>query len=102
MANFDALLEKFNEKMKKHRVRLHGAVLMSGKEVVGEIYNRPYTAETKTRMYSVSKSVVAVAIGRLVGEGKLSLDERIVDILPTDSICQAFTLGSKSRPCAIC
>ena len=50
MANFDALLEKFNERMKKHRVRLHGAVLMSGKEVVGEIYNRPYTAETKTRM----------------------------------------------------
>ena len=80
MANFDALLEKFNERMKKYRVRLHGAVLMSGKEVVGEIYNRPYTAETKTRMYSVSKSVVAVAIGRLVGEGKLSLDERIVDI----------------------
>ena len=49
MAKFDALLERFNETMKKHRVRLHGVVLMSGKETVGEIYNYPYTADTKRR-----------------------------------------------------
>ena len=77
MLKFDALLEKFNEAMKKHRVRLHGAVIMNGREVVGEIYNRSYTADTITRMYSVSKSVAAVAIGKLVGEGKLSLYEKI-------------------------
>lgn len=80
MKEHTALLEAFRSRMKRDSVRLHGAVLMSQKKIVGEIYNPPYTGETKTRMYSTTKSVTAVAIGKLVGEGKLSLDERIVDI----------------------
>jgi len=74
------ILERFNNEMKRRRIRLHGAVLMSKGKVVDEIYNAPYTANTKTRMYSSSKSVAAVAIGKLVKEGKLSLDDKITDI----------------------
>lgn len=80
MEDKSKLLQKFCTAMEKNRVRLHGAVLVSKKEVVGEIYKFPYTAQTKTRMYSVSKSIVSLAIGRLVYEEKLSLDEKIVDI----------------------
>ncbi len=76
----NSILKKFNDKMNYQRVRLHGAVLMSGKKVIEELYNPPYTAETITRMYSTSKSVMAVAIGRLIGENKLSLEDKVVDI----------------------
>lgn len=74
------LLKQFNEKMKERHVRLHGAVLMSGKKVIDEIYNYPYTKDTKTRMYSSTKSVTAIAIGKLITEGKLKIDEKVVDI----------------------
>ena len=74
------ILKRFNEEMERRRVRLHGAVLIKGGEVVGEIYNPPYDRDTKTRMYSASKSVAAMAIGKLVGEGRLALSDRIVDI----------------------
>ena len=76
----NSILKKFNDKMNYQRVRLHGAVLMSGKKVIEELYNPPYTADTITRMYSTSKSVMAVAIGRLISENKLSLDDKVVDI----------------------
>jgi len=75
-----SILARFNAEMKRRMVRLHGAVLMSHGEVIDEVYNPPYTADSRTRMYSSSKSVAAVAIGKLVKEGKLSLDDRIVDI----------------------
>ncbi|MBE6613064.1 MAG: serine hydrolase, partial [Ruminococcaceae bacterium] len=75
-----SILERFNAEMKRRMVRLHGAVLMSNGEVIDEVYNAPYTADSRTRMYSSSKSVAAVAIGKLVKEGKLSLDDRIVDV----------------------
>ena len=80
MKNVNDILLAFANEMKRRRVRLHGAVLMMGGEVIGEIYNAPYDASTKTRMYSASKSVTAMAIGKLIGEGRLTLDTRLVDI----------------------
>ena len=74
------LLDEFNERLKKRRVRLHGCVLMQNREIIGEVYNPPYNASTPHRMYSATKSVVSIAIGRLIGEGKLSLDDKIVDL----------------------
>lgn len=53
---------------------------MTGGEVIDELYRRPYDKDAKTRMYSASKSVVAVAIGKLIGEGRISLDTRLVDV----------------------
>ena len=74
------LLENFERRLKNRLVRLHGCVLMENGVLTAERYRPPYTAKTPTRMYSASKSVVAVAIGRLVGEGKLSLDSRLTDL----------------------
>ena len=80
MYNAEEILSKFKNEMQRRAVRLHGAVLMLGGEVVAEIYNPPYDSATKTRMYSASKSVTAMAIGKLIGEGRLSLSDRLVDI----------------------
>ncbi len=74
------ILEKFNDAMREKCVRLHGVVLMQKKQVVGELYNSPYTSESQNRMYSATKSVVAIAIGKLIKDNLLSLDEKVVDI----------------------
>ena len=80
MNGVNDILLAFKREMDRRHVRLHGAVVILGGDVVGEVYNPPYDSLTQTRMYSASKSVTAMAIGKMIGEGKLSLDDRIVDI----------------------
>ena len=75
-----SILSLFDNEMTRRRVRLHGAVLMNGGNITEELYRRPYDRNTKTRMYSASKSVVAVAIGKLIGQGLITLDTLIVDV----------------------
>lgn len=74
------ILASFKSEMERRCVRLHGAALICGGEVIEEIYNPPYDSSVKTRMYSASKSVTAMAIGKLIGEGRLSLSDRLVDV----------------------
>lgn len=80
MKSFDSILDRFNKEMERRMVRVHGVTLIQSEKVIAESYRYPYTADTNTRMYSTSKSIAAVAIGKLVGEGKLSLDDKIVNI----------------------
>ena len=47
-----------------------------------ETYYKPYTRDTLHRMFSVTKSFVSLGIGLLEAEGKLSLDDKIVDFFP--------------------
>ena len=80
MRGEDMILDAFNNEMSRRRVRLHGAVLFKGGKVIEEIYRPPYSRSEKTRMYSSSKSVTALAIGKLIGEGRLSLKTKLIDI----------------------
>lgn len=50
--------------------------------VIAEAQWSPYEAKLPHEMYSLSKSVTATAIGMLVDEGRLSIDERLADIFP--------------------
>lgn len=63
-------------------VNLHGFHLSLKGETIAEGCWTPFHADEPHRMYSVSKSVVALAIGILAGEGKISLDDHIVDHFP--------------------
>lgn len=58
---------------------MHGFILSVGKEIKVKAYYTPFREGDPHRMYSVSKSMTAVAIGILLGERKLSLDDHIVD-----------------------
>ncbi len=53
----------------------HGATVCEGAWA-------PYRLGDAHRMFSVSKSVTSLAIGFLLQEGRLSLDDRAVDLLP--------------------
>ena len=61
---------------------LHGFVLTLRGKTLAEGYCAPFCAEQPHRMYSVSKSVVSLAIGLLMDEGRLSLDDPIVRYFP--------------------
>lgn len=63
--------------LEQSRLAMHDVLIMRGGKLVYESYWKPFDATFKHRMYSVTKSFVAIAIGFLEQEGKLSLDDRI-------------------------
>ena len=63
-------------------IDLHSILFMQRGEVLAEAYNAPFDAETPHRMYSVTKSFTATAFGLAAAEGKLSVEDRIVDLFP--------------------
>lgn len=58
----------------------HGMLVMRHGHVIAEGAWVPYNDQTPHELYSLSKSVTATAIGMLVDEGKLSIDEKLTDI----------------------
>lgn len=66
----------------KAGVPMHSLLVSKGSELIAEVYWKPYERETLHRMYSCTKSFVSLAIGVLVGQGKISLDDPIVKYFP--------------------
>jgi CubicO group peptidase (beta-lactamase class C family) len=56
-------------------------VILRDGAIVTEAYRAGYDGRPIVAM-SASKSIVGLAIGRLIGDGKLSLDTRIADLFP--------------------
>lgn len=61
-------------------LKMHSVMVLRNGKVIGETGFYPYQKELWHACYSVSKSLTAMAIGFLVEEEKLTLDEKIVDI----------------------
>ena len=64
------------------RINLHSFLMARGGKIFAEGYYKPIDEKFCHRIYSISKSFVSLAIGRLVGAGKLSVSDRICDLLP--------------------
>lgn len=62
--------------------QMHGFILTLGGEVLAEGSYAPFRADEPHRMFSVSKSVVSLAIGMLSDAGVISLDDPICDHFP--------------------
>lgn len=61
---------------------MHSLVIMKNGEIIAETYADPYDENSLHRMYSVSKSFVAMAIGLLESEGKISINDTIDKYFP--------------------
>jgi CubicO group peptidase (beta-lactamase class C family) len=61
---------------------VHGFMLMRHGLVVAEGAWKPYSLDRPHMLFSLSKSFTSTAIGFLVSEGRLSVDDRIVDLFP--------------------
>ncbi|TFC75850.1 class C beta-lactamase-related serine hydrolase [Cryobacterium cheniae] len=63
---------------------LHSLMVVRHGRVVAEGWWSPYAAQHPHLMFSVSKSFTSTAIGLAIGEGRLTLDGLVVDLLPDD------------------
>ena len=75
-------LEKFILGLNKRGLHMHSVILCRGYDIFGEFYWAPFDKDFCHRMYSETKSYVSVAIGLLLDEGRISLDDKITDYFP--------------------
>ena len=61
---------------------MHSVLMMKGDKLFCECYFAPFHKDLNHRMYSQTKSFVSIAIGFLIDEGKLKLDDKIADFFP--------------------
>lgn len=80
----------FMSQLAEDRVNLHGFALLHKYDLLANIYYKPFKAESLHRMYSVGKSFVSLAIGILLSEGKIALEDPICnyfqDKLPKEGV----------------
>ncbi len=69
----------FESQIEKKQINLHGYIFLKGDQIIAERYWKPYDEKSLHRMYSITKSLTSLAIGLLEQEGKLRLDDHIVD-----------------------
>src|SRR5690625_5838852 len=68
----------FLERIEEEQINMHGFLILRRGQIAAEGYWTPYSRDRMHRMYSVSKSFVSLAVGLMVDEGKLKLEDRIV------------------------
>ncbi len=61
---------------------MHGFLLSINSKTITEGYWKPFSSDQPHRMFSVSKSMTALAIGILIGQGRLALTDKIVSFFP--------------------
>ena len=71
-------LTRIYRRLEKRKFLSHSLLIAKDSAILTEGYWAPFHRDEPHRMYSTSKTFVATAIGMLAGEGRLSLDDRIV------------------------
>jgi CubicO group peptidase (beta-lactamase class C family) len=73
-----ALLDRLEDRA----AECHSIMVVRGGHVVAEGWWAPFTADRPHLLYSLTKSFTSVAVGLAIADGLLSLDDRVVDVLP--------------------
>ncbi|HVO12874.1 MAG TPA: serine hydrolase [Vicinamibacteria bacterium] len=64
---------------------VHSFMLLRHGHVVAEGWWAPYAKDDPHVLYSLSKSFTSTAVGLAIAEGRLSLDDRVLDVFPEDA-----------------
>jgi CubicO group peptidase (beta-lactamase class C family) len=70
------------DRLEAQSVECHSIMVVRRGQVVAEGWWAPYSAERPHLLYSLTKSFTSIAVGLAVEDGLLSLDDRVVDVLP--------------------
>lgn len=68
-------IKRYVDHLEKCRIALHSLIIARGDDIVYEKYWEPFHADFLHRIYSSSKSIVALAVGFAEQDGLLSLDD---------------------------
>lgn len=77
-------IENYIKNLNEQNVVLHDMIMLKDNKIFYEGYWKPFKADFSHRWYSVTKSIVSLAVGFLIQEGNVSLDDKIVDVLPKE------------------
>ena len=72
-------IKRLIDRLRREDVNLYGFILSQKGKEIAEAYYAPFREGKPHRMYSVSKTLTGIAVGMLAEDGKLSLDQPIVD-----------------------
>ena len=73
---------EFIKALDEHGLNTHSILMARGNDIFAEAYYAPFDANFKHRMYSISKSFTAIAVGLAEQEGLLSLDDKFIKYFP--------------------
>lgn len=79
---------KFMTELEHFGVFLHSFALIKGNEIFAEMYRKPFKKDEFHRMYSTTKTFASMALGILIGEGKVKLDDKVIKYFPEYSDCK--------------
>lgn len=89
---------KFLKFAEERSLDLHSLIILRNNRLLCEAYFAPFSAETLHRMFSVTKSFVSAAVGCLYGEGRIDLDQPIINYFPEyEKICDPITKTATIR-----
>ena len=77
-----AAILKFIDRMQDKKINVHSFLIARNGNILAEGYHKPFHKDFMHRLYSCSKTYVAIAVGLLIGEGKLHLEDKILDYFP--------------------
>ncbi len=73
-----ANIKAYIDMLEQYELSTHGIIMARGNHIFYEQYWEPFTSGYAHRMYSVTKSIVSLAIGFAEQDGLLNLDDKIV------------------------
>lgn len=79
--------------IEENKINLHSLILLRHGRVIAEGYVPPFGEDFLHRLYSSTKTYVAVAVGMLITEGKLKTSDRVLSFFPeydTDEVPEAM------------
>ncbi|MBE6541804.1 MAG: serine hydrolase, partial [Ruminococcaceae bacterium] len=76
---------------------LHGFMVLRYGKIVHEAYWDPIDENFRHRLYSASKSITSLAIGKLVTEGKITVNDKIADYFPDFAAMNPSPLLMKAK-----
>ena len=77
-------IEAYIKVLEEKRLSTHSVIIAKGDDILFEKYWEPFDADFLHRMYSVTKSVVAIAVGFAEQDGLLSLDDTMEKHFPVE------------------
>jgi CubicO group peptidase (beta-lactamase class C family) len=83
--------------IQQHVRDFHSFMLLRHGHVIAEGWWKPYAAESPHVLYSLTKSFTSTAIGLMVAEGRLTVDDAIIRFFPEEAPAQPDPLLTRMR-----
>ena len=75
-------VEAFLNDIEENNINIHSFMILRHGKVAAECWRAPFSPEEPHALYSVSKTFTSAAVGIAVGEGLISLDDKVKDFFP--------------------